>query len=277
MFTHPKLTTRPLTHDDVDRVFAVVAAAESVSSIPIVTTRSDIKNEFAEPLQELNNDSIAYGDERDQIVAYILTEIRAEPTRENVAHVHGRVHPDWHRRGLGGSLIAWGVARCRARLAESPSTLPQAIRTYIYEEDVAALAAFEGAGFTPERYYIELEADLAKPTPDVSSPAEITIVPWTDERADEIRAAHNSAFLDHWGSEPLSEERWKRWLSLHEGFLPKASFVALADGAVVGYAMNGSFPEEWDQLGYSCGWVNALGTTRTWRKRTHHRDARCLS
>ena len=82
-----------------------------------------------------------------------------------------------------------------------------------------------------------------------------------------FRVAHNAAFLDHWASEPLSEIRWNRWISGNESFLPTASFVAQADGEVVGYSVNFAYPEEWEGIGHSEGWIGGLGTTRDWRKK----------
>ncbi len=163
----------------------------------------------------------------------------------------GRVHADWRRRGLGSALIGWAADRSRERLALAGDDLPVAIEANAYEADLGAVAAFESAGFRVVRYWIEMTRELAEPVVDAPLADGLVMEPWSAQRDEDVRRVHNRAFVDHWGSEPLTAERWRRWLSGHESFLPDASFVVRAGADVVAYAMSFSYPEEWEELGRS--------------------------
>lgn len=261
----PGFTTRPLTLDDLPSILANVNASETHVGLPIVTTAADLEADFTDSYSNIAEDTQAVLDADGRLVAHIRVSKRPNPNKEHVAQVEGRVRPDSERLGLATWLIDWAVNRATELLTTSDSDLPHAIRAHLYEQDEAAVAAYTAAGFQAERHYNELER-LVTPIPALAPLSdEIHIEPWTQERDDEIRQVHNAAFVDHWGSEPLTAERWQRWLSLHEAFVPSASFIAVVDGAVVGYLISQAYPEEWDLLGYSSGWINALGTSPEWR------------
>lgn len=261
------LVRRPLRRDDIDALLALIRACEQHSPIPIVTTRSDVEKEFDEPHQDLRSDTLTLVDNETSIIAYIWTSMRPHPTREQVVHISGRVHPEWMRHGIAGSLIEWAVERAKARLADHHDDLPAVIRAYVYEEDIPAVRAYESKGFRPERYFVELARDLSDPFIETKPPPGISLTEWSQEIDDVVRVVHNMAFRDHWGSEPLSESRWRRWLSGSEHFLPNASFVAMSGTEVIGYSMSAAYPQEWAELGHSEGWIDALGTILEWRKR----------
>ena len=225
-----------------------------------------MENEFDEPFHDLALDTLALTDPDSAIVGYIWTSMRPDPTRDRVIIVSGRVHPDWTRLGLGRSLISWAIDRSHARPGQHSDTLPKIIRAYTYEEDVATVRAYESCGFGPDRYFVELTRDLTTPIRSINIAEGVVVTPWTSAVDDATRTIHNEAFVDHWGSEPITEERWRRWLSHNEAFLPDASFVACVGNAIVGYSMNCAYPQEWEDIGHSEGWIVALGTARTWRK-----------
>ena len=212
------LVERPLASDDLDTILHIINASERQSPVPIVTTRSDLVKEFEEPDHALATDTLGLVDGNGEMVAFMRSLMRPDPTRERVAMVTGRVLPEWTRLGLGRRLIQWAIDRSRARLREHSDELPQLIRAYVYEEDTGAVRAFEACGFTPERYFVELTRDLAQP-PSMDDAADgVEITTWSPGVDEAVRVTHNAAFLDHWGSEPLSETRWNRWISGNESF-----------------------------------------------------------
>jgi ribosomal protein S18 acetylase RimI-like enzyme len=121
-------------------------------------------------------------------------------------------------------------------------------------------------GFTPTRYYAEMKRPLDVALPDVPAPDGLSVVPWSAERDDQVRLAHNEAFADHWGSEPRTAAEWTQGRSM---FAPSWSFVALDDatGEVAGYLMSGRYEQDWEVTGYSAGYTDLLGVRRAWRGR----------
>ena len=50
-------------------------------------------------------------------------------------------------------------------------------------------------------------------------------------------------------------------------FRATLSYVAVANGEVVSYALNGVYPEDFATRGRREGWIDTLGTRRAWRGR----------
>jgi ribosomal protein S18 acetylase RimI-like enzyme len=120
----------------------------------------------------------------------------------------------------------------------------------------------------PVRWFEDLGRDLAD-IPELQPPDGVTILAF--ERSDEVRLVHNEAFGDHWGSVPASAEYWAHRLD-PPGTRLDLSLVAVADtehGAdqIVGYLLSGHYPQDATITGRDSGWIETLGTLRSWRKR----------
>ncbi len=259
--------TRPLSRDDLDEVLALIRAAEETSPEPLVTTRDDLMREFDEPTRDLAADTLAVVSGGGELMAYVMTSLHPEPVRRRSLQISGRVHPRHRGNGLGTELVSWAIRRGRERLGSHDDGLPKELRTYLYESDTAARAIYEAHGLEVDRSFVEMERDLSEPIDPAPLPPSLELRTWSRDLDEAVRRAHNESFAEHWGSEPLSTERWARWLSGTENFLPDASFVVLDGEEVVGYTMNAAYPEEWEGLGHSEGWINGLGTRPAWRGR----------
>nr|WP_239579034.1 GNAT family N-acetyltransferase [Microlunatus panaciterrae] len=114
--------------------------------------------------------------------------------------------------------------------------------------------------------------------PTAPVPTGVTIVPFSDELSEGVRRAHNEAFADHWGSQPVDRTRWQEQL-VRADARPEWSWVALdgETGEVTGYAMNAAYRQDWDAQGYSEGWTDRLGVRRAWRGRGIARALLCAS
>jgi ribosomal protein S18 acetylase RimI-like enzyme len=92
------------------------------------------------------------------------------------------------------------------------------------------------AGLTEQRWYRQME----RPLSDLPAPEHVPgveIVRFTADRDDEVRRAHNTAFVEHHGSSERDPEAWAALFTGQRAFRPELSTLALADGAVVGYAL----------------------------------------
>ncbi len=175
-------------------------------------------------------------------------------------------------RARGRSLISWAIDRSHARLGQHGDPLPKIIRAYAYEEDVATVRVYESCGFGRDRYFVELMLDLTTPIRSANIAEGVVVTPWTSAVNDATHTAHNEAFADHWGSEPITEERWRRWLSHNEAFLPDASFVACVGDAIVGYSMNRATPRSGKISDTPKAGSTHWGTARTRRKQSSDRS-----
>jgi ribosomal protein S18 acetylase RimI-like enzyme len=92
------------------------------------------------------------------------------------------------------------------------------------------------AGLTPERWYRQMQ----RPLVDLPEPRQIPgidLVPFTWDRDDEVRRAHNAAFTEHHGSAERDAETWQTMFTGQRSFRPDLSVLAIEDGAVVGYVL----------------------------------------
>ena len=77
----------------------------------------------------------------------------------------------------------------------------------------------------------------------------------------------------------MDEESWGKQMMENPNFRRDLSFLAVADGEVVGYAFCEEYPEDWEAAGQSETWVGGLGVLSDWRKRgiASCLLARCMS
>jgi ribosomal protein S18 acetylase RimI-like enzyme len=122
----------------------------------------------------------------------------------------------------------------------------------------------EAAGYRVARWFTTLRRDLAEPIPE---PGPVRVIPFTPDRSEGMRLAHNAAFADHWGSEPWTAERWEEGIIGDPGFRPDLSFLVVEGDVVIGYAINEAYPDDFARLGFSEAWVGALGVRPGRRRR----------
>jgi ribosomal protein S18 acetylase RimI-like enzyme len=94
------------------------------------------------------------------------------------------------------------------------------------------------------------------------------IEPWTTRLSEETREARNDAFRDHWGSQPMSADRWQALITDDE-FAPDLSFIAVEYSCtgprVVGFLIAMVHGADWAGQGFSSSYVHLVGTVRSHR------------
>lgn len=281
----PTLTWRPLTPDDAALIEPLVSAIGAQDGAAETYTVDDLTDELDAPWLDLDRDSRVVVDGSGAAVAFGFVELRPGDVTLLRARCSGGVLPAARGRGIGRQLLAWQLDRARALAAARRSrpvdvVPPPADDVPRPTDDVPAVALVEveeGAeasarlaarlGLTVTRWFTVMRRPLDGALPEVDLPAGLRLVPWSAERDDEVRLAHNEAFADHWGFQPWSGETWARWESGHRNFRPDWSFL-VADGTqVAGYALSAAYEQDWPALGYPEGWTGKLGVRRPWRGR----------
>jgi len=288
------LTWRPATRDDAGALLDLRNLVAEVDGEPYRESLDEMLEILDAPWRDLAADSVLGLDAAGVLRAYGYVETMPGDTTRVRAFLWGAVHPDRRGEGIGRQLFAWQEARARQILAASGKDLPGRIAGFL--EDTAPapkLRLYERAGFTPRRYYSDLERDLrdldADPLPVVELDGGLRLVPFDDEHDDPARLAHNDAFRDHWGSEPQTRDQWR---SARSTFAPEWSSVvvdtappvealladpdtdaetaaALRAGAplVVGYHLAARYTEDFAVRGHSFGYTDLLGVRRAYRGR----------
>lgn len=264
---HLELTWRPLQLRDATSLHALLQAVEVADRSHGRTSYEEVVELLSSPSTDLATDSLCGLDDSGTIRAYALVE---QPPGETVlcALLRGAVHPRWRGRGIGRAVLTWMEGRGRQRLAASGTDLPARLAVMVEEQARDHRSLYAAGGFSPIRWYTHLRRDLAAPLPSAPLPDDLRVVAWDDALDDQVRLAHNEAFADHWGTQPATPESWTH----HDAhFAPGWSFVAqeVSSGTpeVAGYVISGRHPQDWDVLGYTCGYTEILGVRRAWRSR----------
>jgi mycothiol synthase len=167
--------------------------------------------------------------------------------------VDGAVHPDWWGRGLGASLLDRQLARAAAMVTDGYADVRTA------QDNVRGLRLFARSGFVPVRY----EFAMARATsggPAAPMPDGIRVVAFSEERTEELYAAHTEAFADLWEYQSPGFDDWVRMAVGSNEFRWDLSRIAYAYEQIAGYVLAYSAGDDEVHFGQ-------IGTRRPWRRR----------
>jgi len=259
----PGLVWRVVTLDDADALAGLHAACYAVDG-GYLQVAEEYRTELSSRDDDLGRDGRVAVTDSGEIAAFGMVHMPGGERTERRAFPWAHVHPDWRRRGLGTALLRWQEARASERFAEHDDGLPCVIRVSAYETQADRVGLFERFGYVPARFFVEMLRPLGDPLPDVAG-AGVEILPWEEHLSESARLAHNEAFADHWGSQPVTAHAWELWHD--EFFLEDASFVAADGGRVVGYLSAAMYPHDFESRGRTEGWIEGLGMVRSHRRR----------
>lgn len=231
-----ELTVRPLTADDIEPIALLMAAAEVVDDTGEHWGAADLSEYWLNDLVDLDRDGVVACAPGGEVVGW-ATAI-APPTFRGRFRIdlEGRVHPAWRGRGIGRALLAWQAERgVEVHAAEHPEA-PAWLAVAVFASMPSVEALLRRAGFEPSRRYFLMQRPLTD-LPPVPALDGVDLVPFTWDRDDEIRRAHNVAFAEHHGSSERDEVSWRTWFTGVRAFRPDLSVLAVADGAAAAYVL----------------------------------------
>jgi mycothiol synthase len=261
-------STRPMTPDDAGAVNDLLAAAEAVDHTEEHYSVEDVVEEVANPMIDLEHDWLLV--ERDgQVVGQTRLMPRAPDDGKVSLGIDGVVHPDHRRTGIGSQIVPLMVARARAYARERD--LVPVITGSAPSTNVDLEAVFRTNGLQPERWSFVMEADLHADSVGTESPSVpdgYTLSTWVGVAPQEMRTAHNIAFVGHYGFTPWGEDMWHQWVSGSRNFRPELSLV-LRDqaGAVAAYIQTSEFDAVLEATGKRDAFVAKVGTVPEHRRR----------
>ena len=258
-------TLRAVTPADIPAVHALCRSIETADGIPIATPLEEFEEWPGDPHLDLAADTrlVEAGGE---VVAWGRIWHRSSGEREERAYVLGGVSPGHRGRGIGRALLGWQVARAAEKLRASTTTLPRHVRAWAYDFQESAHRLYARHALVPVRWGAEMLLDLSAAVPCASEVSGIRIVPWDHAYSESARLANNDAFMDHWGTPPVSAASWEHDLTIHGSRLD-LSFLALEGERVVGVCMNAHYPSDEAVTGRRDGWIGRVSVVRSRRGR----------
>ncbi len=252
--------------DDLESLCALHNRSEAYDGVPRILELDEMREELDDERVVLETDvRLALCD--GELAGYAYTYHLPSAERLERCYVFGEVDPVHRGVGVGRALLGWGIERATGQLRSSGNCLPKFIRVNAFDFIEPTQRLYRRMGFAPVRYFDELLRPLDD-LPDPGNVAGVTITPWPDDRDDEIMAVSNSAFADHWGSTPITPDRWHQAVRGY-GARPDLSFVAIDDatGDVVSCCLNKRYEADDSLIGRRDGWIDHLGTLAPWRGR----------
>ena len=260
------LTARPLTADDVDAAADLLAAAEPVDDTGEHLDADDLTEWWFNDLVDLPRDGRAVCAADGTFVAWAAVVSLGGAREDHRIGLEGRVHPGWRGRGIGRALLDWQVRRGAEVHRRDHPELPARLTVSVCPGMASLASLARRAGFTAERWYADMERPLAG-LPGVPAVPGVELVPFTWERDDEVRRAHNAAFTDHHGSAERDATAWATWYTGQRAFRPELSVLALVDGAVAGYVLTYVYDADTRATGLQQAHLGQLGVLRPARRR----------
>jgi mycothiol synthase len=250
------LTSRPLTPDDVDAVAGLLQAAEKVDDTGENFEAEDLTEWWVNELVDLDRDGLAVCSQDGGIVAF-GTAIAPPTFRDAFAvYLEGRVHPEHRRRGIGRAVLGWQLERGAEIHAERHPEAPARLAVGVFETMPGLAALVRRAGLTAQRWYRLME----RPLTDLPAVGAADLGPFTWDRDDEVRRAHNAAFTRHHGSSERDPASWQVMFTGQRAFRPELSTLALVDGAVAAYALVYVYDSDTRATGVADAHFGQIGT-----------------
>ncbi len=261
-------STRPVRHDDARALSDLLAAAEAVDHTEEYYSVEDVVEELENPMIDPARDWLVV-ERGGQVVGQSRLLPRAPSGGVVSLSVDGVVHPDHRRTGIGSHVVPLMVARAGEYARERGLQAVISGSAPSTNSDLASV--FAASGLRPERWAFTMEADLRAHgviPEEPTVPDGYVLSTWEGVDHEEMRAAHNVAFVGHYGFTPWSEQMWRQWVSGNRSFRPGLSLVLRhAGGEVAAYLQTGEYEETFEVTGKRDAYVAKLGTAPGHRRR----------
>jgi ribosomal protein S18 acetylase RimI-like enzyme len=133
-------------------------------------------------------------------------------------------------------------------------------------------AVLQKNGLLPERWQFEMVADLHEEGVGSHEPAVpdgYSLATWEGVDQEEMRAAHNRAFVDHFAFTPWGPDMWQQWVWGSRNYRAELCFVLRDDdgGAVAAYIQASEYDAVFAATGKRDVYLSKVGTAPELRGR----------
>jgi ribosomal protein S18 acetylase RimI-like enzyme len=257
---------RQATHSDLPEIAALLSEGLSFDGLVFVQTAEELAEEFDGTYCDLDHD-VMVAEHESHIIGVGYTIFLPSETREERCYVFGTTKPEYRNNGVGTAVMQWATTHGESLLRSTKRTIPKFLRSDMSATNSTAGALFQSFNMNPVRWNDDLIIDLAK-SPDVFLAPGYSIVPWDSSRDEEARVVKNSAFMDHWGSTPTSEEGWQQLVHGSTARLDQSFFALDQNKKIVGVLLSHRYESDDEVLGKRIGWIDKLATLSEHRKKS---------
>ncbi|MDN5557958.1 MAG: hypothetical protein L0G23_00765 [Ruaniaceae bacterium] len=183
------------------------------------------------------------------------------------ARCSGAVHPRVRDRQIGSAIVEWQIGGARELLATINTTGGARISHFCSESATEEAEILERTGFRPHSWFTQMRRNLSIEIPTPEMAGHLRIEPWKSEWSEMILDASAEPEALTEAGRGLTEDEWER---MHANLVPEWSAVVIDRSndrsRVAGYVMAARWEDDWAALGWTEGYINALGIFSPWRK-----------
>jgi mycothiol synthase len=257
--TESDLFLQPASWDDVQSIARLIyEVCEADGDTTVATTPENLEADWKDagfnPVQDAcvvvtgSGRVIGYGEVMDSQAHY---------------HLSGDlyVHPEFKTAGVHTALLRALEERGRRHIPLAPTGHRVYLRAVTDHKDQLGQAAFTAQGYAPIRHYWRMGIELDAEPPAPVLPAGFEFKPFLrEEHANAIWQARNESFQDHWGSHPITFEKFSHFFFDAPEYNPTLWAVIWDEEEVAGFSINHYRAET--------GWIRTLGVRQAWRKQS---------
>lgn len=254
----------PVTPRDLPELADLVSAIEYLDNAVQHHGLDELAMALADPDSDVARETVLLRDEEGTVVGYGWNQCPGpdEPLRR--VFLSGGSHPSWRNRGVGATILDYLADRAAEWDAETrrDGFGPLELVALADGENAREIQLLAAAGFVPQRWVYSLHQNFDPAAqPWHLAPIDgIDIVPWRADKSDEARLVHNASQQHRSWSVLLDRDAWGLAVA-DPGTRTDLSWMALAGGRVVGFALNGHLPGE------PIGWTERIAALDAWRNR----------
>lgn len=253
----PSLSLRPARWEDLQAVARLIyTVCEADGDTSVAVTPEDLAENWKYEGFTPEQDAFVVENRDGELAGYVELINSSEHS-----HLGGDlyVHPVYLSQGIHGALLEAMETRGAWHIPQAAPDRRVFIRLATDHKDEVGKASFSQAGYRPIRYYWRMGIELAAPPPAPVLPAGFEFVPFEKEKhAEAVWQARNESFRDHWGSHPISFEKFSYYYFEMAEYDPSLWAVIWEGEQAAGFSIN--------HYRVDLGWVRTLGVRPAWRK-----------
>lgn len=201
------------------------------------------------------------------------------PTNTSVdAYLHMYLHPRKRQQGFEHQMLLWGEQRLKQ--VGQVYNLPIKLRIYSRADLLYLARLLKRHNFSIERQFLTMGRSLQQPIPTPYLPDNFYLATMADRcdrqaRLNDWVKMYNESFVDHWNHHDLTTETLQTWLNSDEyrpdlnliAISPEEQFAAFCNTRIRVLSAQSSMNKSSMNRGMTIGWIDWLGTSRSFRKR----------
>ena len=256
---------------DLDAIAELFQACETVDRSDEWVSISTLRQAFNAPDTDKERDIRLWENGDGKLIGFGKLSIQ-ESVDGNLSF---KVHATFRGEGIEQEIIKWSEQRMREVATDTSASVK--LRSGSRDTQTERMELLESCGFTPKRYFFNMERSLADPLPKPKLPLGFTLQshssPQFSSKLGQRRfieawvEMYNQTFIDHWNFHELTVDLLENKMS-YPDYRKDLDLVALtADGTFAAFCICFIHPEDNQRKGTREGWIAALGTRRGFRER----------